>query len=116
MKISVFPALLSVVLTAALTYLVYHIGREDENSVLLTIGTAVTSLSTLAFAMSFKLANERVGMNIKLCSAFFFVFMYIANLCFAWIGVNIPFYIILQTILLVFYLFIVWKLSVVKNK
>ena len=115
MKISVFPALLSVILTAALTYLAYHIGREDENCVLLTIGTAVTVLSTLAFAMSVKFNNERVGMSIKVCSILGFVIMFVANLCFAWVGVNAPLYVILQTVLLVTYLFVVWKLSEVKN-
>lgn len=115
MKISVFPALLSVILTAALTYLTYHIGRNDDNCVLLAIGTAITVLSTLAFAMSVKFDNERVGISIKLCSVVCFIVMFITNLCFAWKGVNVPFYIILQTVLLVAYLFVVWKLFEKKN-
>ena len=115
MKISIFPMLLSVILTAALTYLAYHIGREDENAVLLAIGTVITVFSTLAFAMSVKFDNERVGVSIKACSVLFFVVMFIVNLCFAWIGVNAPLYVILQTVLLVIDLFVVWKLSEVKN-
>ena len=115
MKISVFPALLSVILTAALTYLTYHIGRNDENCALLAAGTAITVLSTLAFAMSVKFDNERVGVSIKLCSVICFIVMFIASLCFAWKGVNVPFYIILQTVLLVAYLFVVWKLFEKKN-
>ena len=115
MKVSVFPTLLSVILTAALTYLSYHIGREDENCVLLAIGTAITVFSTLALAMSVSFDNERVGMSIKACSILFFIIMFIANLCFAWMGVNAPWYVILQTVLLVIYLFVVWKLSEIKN-
>ena len=115
MKISVFPTLLSVILTAALTYLPYHIGREDENCVLLAIGTAVTVFSTLAFAMSVKFDNERVGVSIKTCSILSFIVMFIANLCFAWLGVNAPYYIILLALLFVVYLFVVWKLYEVKN-
>ena len=102
MKISVFPALLSLVLTAALTYLAYYIGQEDENNV-------------LGVAMSVRFANERVGLSIKVCSILCFVVMLITNLCFAWIGVNAPLYVILQTVLLVTYLFVIWKLSEVKN-
>ena len=115
MKISVFPALLSLVLTAALTYLAYYIGQEDENNVLLAIGTAITILSTLGVAMSVRFANERVGLSIKVCSILCFVVMLITNLCFAWIGVNAPLYVILQTVLLVTHLFVIWKLSEVKN-
>ena len=115
MKISAFPALLSVILTAALTYLTYYIGKEDENNVLLAIGTAITILSTLGVSMSVRFVNKRVGLSIKVCSILCFVVMFIANLGFAWLGVNAPLYVILQIVLLVTYLFVVWKLSEVKN-
>ena len=115
MKISVFPALLSVILTTVLTYLAYYIGQEDEYNVLLAIGTAITILPTLGVAMSVRFANERVGLNIKICSILCFIVMFIANLGFAGMGVNAPLYVILQTVLLVTYFFIVWKLSEIKN-
>lgn len=110
-KVSIFPTILSIVTTVALAYLVCHISRCDENCVLLTIGTFVSVLLTLAFAMSVKFQNKRVGMNVKVCSVLCFFIMYIVSLCIAWIGVNVPIYVILQSVLVAAYLFVVWKLS-----
>jgi hypothetical protein len=109
-KISGSPAILSIFLTVALTYLVYHISCGEENRVLLAMGTFVSVLSTLAFSMSVKFENKRIGMNIKLCSILVFAVMYIANLFFALIGVGVPIYVISQSVLLVAYFFVVWKL------
>lgn len=115
MKISIFPTALSVILTAALTYLVYSIAQTDDNSVLLAIGTAISVLSTLAMAMSVEFENNRVGASIKALAIVCFFIMFIVNLCFAWLGVNAPYYVILLALLLVVYLFVVWKLYEVKN-
>lgn len=115
MKISIFPTVLSVILTAALTYLVYSIAQTDDNSVLLAIGTAISVLSTLAMAMSVEFENSRVGASIKALAIVCFFIMLIVNLCFAWLGVNAPYYVILLALLLVVYLFVVWKLYEVKN-
>ena len=115
MKISVFSACLSLILTAALTYLVFNIAQTDNNCTLLTVGTAISVLSTLAMAMSVKFENSRVGTSIKAMAIVCFFIMLIVNLCFAWLGVNAPYYIILLALLFVVYLFVVWKLYEVKN-
>lgn len=115
MKISVFPACLSLILTAALTYLVFNIAQTDNNCILLTIGTAISVLSTLAMAMSVKFENSRVGASIKALAIVCFFIMLIVNLCFAWLGVNVPYYVILLALLFVVYLFVVWKLYEMKN-
>lgn len=115
MKISVFSALLSLILTAALSYLTYHIAKEDENNVLLLIGTFFSVLSTLALNMSVKFDNPQMGLNIKVwCTIMFFV-LFIINLCFAWLGVNVTYYVILLAIILVVHLFIVSKMFGTKN-
>ena len=115
MKISVFSALLSLILTAALSYLTYHIAKEDENNVLLLIGTFFSVLSTLALNMSVKFDNHKIGLNIKVwCTIMFFV-LFIVNFCFAWLGVNVTYYIIIMTFILVVHLFIVSKMFGTKN-
>ncbi len=115
MKVSVFPALLAVILTAALTYWAYYIGQEDENIVLLTIGTAVTIFFTLGVAMSVRFPNARVGLSIKTFAVLSFVVMFASNLFFACLGVNAPLYVIWQTILLVTFFFVFLKLTEKKN-
>ena len=115
MKISVFPTFLSLILTMALSYWIYYIAREDENVLLLTIGTVISFLSTLAFSMAVKYSNEKLGINVIVWNIIAFVVMLITNLCFAWLGVNVPYYIILMVILLVVHLFIVGKFLEIKD-
>lgn len=115
MKISVFSVLLSLILTTVLSYLTYHIAEEDENNVLLLIGTFLSILSTLALNMSVKFNNSKMSLNIKFwCTVMFFV-LFIANLCFAWIGMNVTYYIIIMTLLLVIHLFVVSKMFSTKD-
>lgn len=115
MKVSIYPALLSLMLTAALSYLAYYIGKEDENSIFLLIGTIISVLSTLALNMSVKFDNHKIGLNIKVwCTIMFFV-LFIVNFCFAWLGVNVTYYIIIMTLLLVIHLFVVSKMFSTKN-
>lgn len=115
MKISVFPACLSIILTAALSYLVYNIAKENEDVAVLTTGAAISFLSTLAFCMSFKHANSRVGVNVNVWCIVAFIIMLIVNLVFAWTVVDMAYYIILMAILLVVHFFILWNLSRIKN-
>ena len=115
MKVSIYPALLSLMLTAALSSLAYYIGKEDENSIFLRIGTIMSVLSTLALNMSVKFDNHKIGLNIKVwCTIMFFV-LFIVNFCFAWLGVNVTYYIIIMTLLLVIHLFVVSKMFSTKN-
>ena len=102
-------------MTAALSYLVYNIAIEDENCILLTIGTAISVLLTLALCMAVKFDNPKVGINIKIWCFIMFFIMFVSNLCFAWFGVNLPYYFILLAFLWVIHLFVVWKMSEIKN-
>lgn len=115
MKISLFPALLSIVLTAVLSYLAHTIAADDENATLLVVGTAVSVLSTLGVSMGIKFANSKVGLNIKIWCFLFFLLLFAANLCFAWLGVKMPYYVILITTLWIIHMWVVWKMAGIKH-
>ena len=115
MKISVFPACLSFILTAALSFLIYNIAIDNENCILLVIGTAISILLSLALSMAVKFDNPKVGLNIKLWSIILFIILFIVNLIFAWLEGDTSYYVILLTSLWVIHLFVVWKMLGVKG-
>lgn len=115
MKISAVPAVLATILCAALTYLVYHIGREDESSGLLAAGTAITLLLTLGVLMAASVESPRLTVNLKVWSGTMSLLALFIAFCFAGFGVHVPTYIVVEALLLVTHLLVVWKITTLKS-
>lgn len=106
MRISFFSALLSIILIAALTYLICHITVLDEMLLFMGIGSAISFLSTLGFAMAVKIENKRIAVNVNILSIVSFIVMLVVNICFAYCATSPEIYLILTAILLVIHLFV----------
>ena len=117
MKISVFPILLLLIVTAALGYLSYHIANSnaDTNDVVVGIGTCISILLTLGCVLGISSENGRMNVNMKAWSITVFIVLVITNLCYAGFGVTMPYYIIVLALLLVIHLWVVWKVSTIKD-
>lgn len=115
MKISAVPAVLATFLCAALTYLVYHIGRDDDSSGLLTVGTAISLVLTMGVLMAVSVESGRLTVNLKVWSGTMSVLALIIAFCFAGFGVHVPTYIVVETLLLVAHLLVVWKITTIKS-
>ena len=117
MKISVFPILLLLIVTAALGYLSYHIANSnaDTNDVVVGIGTCISILLTLGCVLGVSIENGRMNANMKAWSITAFIVLVIINLCYAGFGVTMPYYIIVLALLLVIHLWVVWKVSTIKD-
>ena len=118
MKISVFPALLTLIVLLAIGYLAYHLANSnsDANDLVVGIGTGISVLLTLGCVMGLSLNEGRMNVNFKAWSVVAFVVMTIVNLCFAGFGVSMPYYVIVLALLLVIHLWVVWKLSLLDDK
>ena len=118
MKISVFPALLTLIVLLAIGYLAYHLANSnsDANDLVVGIGTGVSILLTLGCIMGLSLNDGRMNINFKAWSVAAFVVLTIVNLCFASFGVSMPYYVIVLALLLVIHLWVVWKLSLLEDK
>ena len=118
MKISVFPALLTLIVLLAIGYLAYHLANSnsDANDLVVGIGTGLSVLLTFGCVMGLSLNDGRMNVNFKAWSAAAFVVMTIVNLCFAGFGVSMPYYVIVLALLLVIHLWVVWKLSTFEVK
>ena len=117
MKFSVFPALLTLIVTIAIGYLAYHLAssNSDVNDLVVGIGTGMSVLLTLGCVMGLSLNDGRMNVNFKAWSVAAFVVLTIINLSFAGFGVSMPYYVIVLALLLVIHLWVVWKLSTVED-
>lgn len=117
MKIQLIPTLLSLIVAAALSYLVYHIAdvQADPNKILVCVGSALSFLLTITVVLGVMFENGKVAGNIKAWSIAAFLFFLVTNLLFAWLGVNLSLYIVVMAVALVIHLWIVWKLSEVDD-
>ena len=115
MKIKVFPLLLSIILTAALSYYSYDVAnnREDANALAIGIGMAVMAFLTLSCVMGVSLVHSKMNVNLKAWGLAAFIVVAVTNLCFAFMGVSMPIYILVQAFLLVVHLWVVWKLTTI---
>lgn len=113
MKISIFPAILTLIVSMALGYLAYHVANvdADPNDKLVGIGTMLSSLLTLGCVMGLRLANGRMNVNLKVWSVVAFIILGVTNFCYAAFGVSMPYYVIVLVLLLVLHLGIAWKLA-----
>jgi hypothetical protein len=117
MKLRLFPACLSLVAAAVLSYLAYYLAasRFDQQSLLVAIGTFVATTLTLVPALAAKMDSPRMGTNLRVWCNLMLVVTLIANLCFAGFGVAMPFYVILMALLLLLHVGVVWKLTDIKD-
>ena len=117
MRISVFPAVLSLIVAAALAWLAYDIAFDEQSDldVYVAIGTGISILLTLGTAMACKLDNGKVGVSLKVWGSLMFIIMVISNFCFAGFGVKMPWYVIVTVCLLVIHLGVSRSIAGVKH-
>ena len=117
MKISWFPALLSLIVAGMLAWLAYDVAFDEQTDLDLyvAVGTAISVVLTLGVAMACKLENTKVGVNLKVWSGLMFVVMLITNFCFAHFGVKMPWYIVVIVCLLVLHIGIARSIANVKD-
>ena len=111
MKISLFPTLLLIIVTVAIGYLAYNMAHShaDPNELLVGIGTGLSVLLTLGCVIGISLKNSRMNINMKAWSGVASLIMIVVNLCFAGLGVSMPYYLIVISLLLVIHLWVIYK-------
>lgn len=102
-------------LTMLLGYLAYNIASGDENDMVCGIGSVICFAATLIPTMGIQYESGRLGTNIRMFSALFFIVFAISHFCFAGFGVKMPHYIIVNGIMLMIYLAIFYKMQSVKD-
>ena len=115
MKANLVLTFISVMLAALLGYLAFNVANGEDNNVICGIGSCICFAATLIPTMGLQYESGRLSVNIRVLSSIFFVLFAISHFCFAGFGVKIPFYFIVNGIMLMIYLAIFYKIQGVKN-
>lgn len=115
MKANIFLTLISIVLATLVGYLAYNVASGDENDMICGISSGICFATTLIPTIGIQYKSGRLGTNIRVFSALFFIVFAISHFCFAGYGVKMPYYIIVNGIMLMIYLAIFYKMQGVKG-
>ena len=115
MKANVFLTLISILLSTLFGYLVYNVASVDENDVICGIASGVCFAATLVPVIGLQYASGRLGVNIRVFSSIFCIVFIISHFCFAIFGVIMPYYLIVNGVLLLIYLAIFYKFQGIRN-
>lgn len=102
-------------LAMLLGYFAYNVASGDENDIVCGIGSSICFAATLIPTMGIQYESGRLGTNIRMFSALFFIVFAISHFSYAGFGVKMPYYIIVNGIMLMIYLAIFYKMQSVKD-
>ena len=115
MKVKPIPSLIAFALACLIGYLAYVIAGTDENNVMCGICSTVCFAVSLVCMMGVSHESDRMSVNIRMvCGVFFFIFL-VSNFAFAVFGVAMPFYLIINAILLLVFLAMFYKFASIKD-
>ena len=111
MKVNIFLTIISVVLAVLIGYLAFNVAESKNNDIIYGIGSTVCFIATLVPTMGVQYESGRLGANLRVLSALFFMVFLIVHFSFAAFGGSMPYYIITNGILLMIYLSIFYRMN-----
>ena len=96
----------------AISYLAYDMAHShsDTNEIIVGVGTFFSILLTLGCLLGMSLKDSRLNINMKAWSCVACIVMAAVNICFAAVGVTMPYYVIVIALLMVIHLWVIYKL------
>lgn len=91
-------------------YSAYSVAKGQENDVICGIGSAIYLFATIFPMLGLKYDSARIGTNIRILSSLFLFIFIVSHACFIYWGIRMPYYVITNSILLVIFLVILYKL------
>jgi len=113
LKFNVFLTIISIVLTVLLGYWIYDTAKDDKNGLLCGILSSTCLLFTLIPLIGLQYNNGRIGVNSRVLSGIFLIIFLISHFFFAFYGVIMPTYLIINGILLLIYFALFYKLQTI---
>ncbi len=102
-------------LAALVGYLAFNVASGDENAAICGVGSGICFAATLVPVIGLQYESAKLGVNIRVFSSIFLIIFVISHFCFAAYAVKMPYYIIVNGIMLMIYLVIFYKMQGVKN-
>lgn len=106
---------MSVLLAGLCGYLAFSLAQGKENDFVCGIASTICFLGTLIPCMGLKHESASINANIRVLSGTFFFIFLVSHILFAIFGIRMPFYVIINGILLVVFMAFLYKLQSIKN-
>lgn len=111
MRLKAFPLALSLALAGLLGYFIYYITKSADYDLLWGVGATICFAITVAPILGIQYNSARQGLNLKILSGIFFIIFVISHICFARLGADVAYYIIVNGCLMIAYLALFYKIS-----
>lgn len=111
MKLKAFPLALSLALAGLLGYFIYYITKSADCDLLWGVGATICFAITAIPILGTQYESARQGLNLKVLSGIFFIIFVISHICFARLGADVAYYIIVNGCLMIAYLTLFYKIS-----
>ena len=111
MNLKAFPLALSLTLAGLLGYFIYYITKSADYDLLWGIGATICFAITAIPILGTQYESARQGLNLKVLSGVFLIAFVISHICFARLGADVAYYIIVNGCLMVAYLALFYKIS-----
>ncbi len=115
MKINVFLTAVAVIIAVLIGYYAFSIAEGNENAAICGVCSSLCFVGTLIPIIGLQYSDSRLGVNIRMCSALFCVVFLVSHFSFAALGVKMPYYIIVNGIMLLVFLAILYKMQGMNN-
>ena len=115
MKVNIVLCVITVVVSVLLGYAVYSIACIDPNALLVGIFSTICFILTLIPAFGLEYNTGALSVNLRVFSTIAFVVMLISHFAFAAIWIKMPYYIIINGIVLCIYFGTAYSLNSTKQ-
>lgn len=111
MKLRAFPLALSIALAGLLGHFIYYITKSADYDLLWGVGATICFAITAIPILGIQYESARQGLNLKILSGVFLITFVISHICFARLGSDVAYYIIVNGCLLIVYLALFYKMK-----
>ena len=114
MRINIVLTLIAIVLSLLLGYWVYSIAGTDIYATLAGVSSAICFAIPLILALGVRYNTSSAVVNMRAISSVFLIIMLVLHFYYAATGINMPYYVIINGILICVYVVIVY--AIIKSK
>ncbi len=115
MKANIFLTLISIAISCLTGYTAFVIAAGQENDIICGIVTTICFVATLVPMIGIQYESERIAVNIRVLCTLFIISFIISNFSFALFGVKMPYYIMVNGLILLIFLAIFYKFQKLNN-
>lgn len=115
MKVNLFLTVLALFISGIFGWFAYSISDQQDYDIFCGICSGVTSLVTLLPLMGFHYESNPKGINIRVLCLLFWLILFILNIYYSYTEVIMPYYVMLNGVIMIIFLAILYKLIKLKD-